>query len=63
MKRCRAGRRRQASQPSLFHPPAARPNWRDLGEEVRREVRELVAQMLREYLEQDAVEVKEVSGE
>jgi hypothetical protein len=41
----------------------ARPSWRDLDEEVRREVRTLVARMLREYEEQDALGDEEGSGE
>ena len=63
MKRCRAKRRRQARQPSLFHPPMARPSWRDLDKKLRREVCRLVARMLREYEEQDVLGSKEGSSE
>ena len=63
MKRRRVERRRWPSQASLFHPPTARPSWGDLDEDVRQELRTLVARMLREYEEQDALEDKEGSDE
>jgi hypothetical protein len=37
-------------QPDLFEPPPNRPTWSNLPEEIQREVKNLLVEVLRQYL-------------
>jgi hypothetical protein len=47
-------KRDAVEQLELFRPPPQRPLWNALPDHVRSDVRDLVAQMLREHVERSA---------